>query len=141
VVREQRVASIYNLPMSERQKLIVSIVSLQLILAVLFITSKTWMSGPLQIYYQSYFADLLIPFSFYFLLILINDKHKYLRRWWARSLSVFALCSLSETLQYFGIYALATIFDPVDYLMYGLGVLLAAFIDRQLFTRAFSFWN
>jgi len=56
-------------------------------------------------------------------------------------LLVFGLCALSETLQYFGVYALATVFDPVDYLMYGMGVLLAAFVDRQIFTRMLPFWE
>ncbi len=54
---------------------------------------------------------------------------------------VFALCTTSEILQYFGIFALARVFDPIDIVMYGIGVLLASIVDRKVFTRIFSFWD
>ena len=116
-------------------------VVLQLVLAMFFIASKSWMSGSMRVIYQSYFADVIIPFGFYFLLTLSSDNHKQLKKWWVKALLVFGLCALSETLQYFGVFALARVFDPVDYLMYGVGVLLAAFVDRQIFTRIFSYWE
>lgn len=114
---------------------------LQLLTALLFAGGRGWMRGSLRVVYQSYAADVIIPFSFYFLLFLISDNHPQLKPWWVKALLVFGLCALSETLQYFGVFALARVFDPVDYLMYGLGVLLAAFVDRQIFTRIFLFWE
>lgn len=117
------------------------IVGMQFVLAGLLILAKGWMNSSMEIIYQSYFADVLIPFSFYFLLILASENHSQLKKWWIKALLVFGLCALSETLQYLGIYALARVFDPVDYVMYGLGVLLAAFVDRQVFSRLFKFWN
>jgi hypothetical protein len=127
--------------MSEKYKRAIFVVVLQLAVAMLFIANPNWMSGSLRVLYQSYFADVVIPFSFYFLLSLVSDNHKQLEKWWVKALLVFGLCALSETLQYFGVFALARVFDPVDYLMYGVGVLLAAFVDRQLFTRMLPFWE
>lgn len=46
----------------------------------------------------------------------------------------------TEILQYFGIFALARVFDPIDFVMYGIGVLSVAFVDRKMFVRAF-FWD
>ena len=132
---------IYNETMSEKNKRTIFVVVLQLAMAMLFIPSPSWMSGSMRVIYQSYFADVVIPFSFYFLLSLISDNFKKLKKWWVKALLVFGLCALSETLQYFGVFALARVFDPVDYLMYGVGVLLAAFVDRQIFTRLFPFWE
>jgi len=131
----------YNELMSEKNKRTIFVVVLQLVLAMFFIASKSWMSGSMRVIYQSYFADVIIPFGFYFLLTLSSDNHKQLKKWWVKALLVFGLCALSETLQYFGVFALARVFDPVDYLMYGVGVLLAAFVDRQIFTRIFSYWE
>ena len=127
--------------MSARNKRTIFVVVLQLALAMFFIANKSWMGGSMRVIYQSYFADVIIPFSFYFLLSLSSDNHKQLEKWWVKALLVFGLCALSETLQYFGFYALARVFDPVDYLMYGVGVLLAAFVDRQIFTRMLPFWE
>ena len=127
--------------MSEKNKRTIFVVVLQLVLAMFFIASKSWMSGSMRVIYQSYFADVIIPFSFYFLLSLMSDNHEQLKKWWVKALLVFGLCALSETLQYFGVFALARVFDPVDYLMYGVGVLLAAFVDRQIFTRIIPFWE
>jgi len=127
--------------MSAKNKRTIFVVVLQLAIAMLFIANPSWMSGSMRVIYQSYFADVIIPFSFYFLLTLVSDNFKQLKKWWVKALLVFGLCALSETLQYFGVFALARVFDPVDYLMYGVGVLLAAFVDRQIFTRMLPFWE
>ena len=127
--------------MSEKNKRTIFVVVLQLAIAMLFIANPSWMSDSMRVIYQSYFADVIIPFSFYFLLTLVSDNRKQLKKWWVKALLVFGLCALSETLQYFGVFALARVFDPVDYLMYGVGVLLAAFVDRQIFTRMLPFWE
>jgi hypothetical protein len=74
------------------------------------------------------------------LLFLVEDQFKKLQKWHSKALAIFLLCSLSETLQYFGIYALARVFDPLDFIMYATGVLLAAFFDRIIFKRIFTFW-
>ncbi len=127
--------------MEIKTKKIRLVVFMQLVIASFFVVGARWASLPVYLFFQSYFADIIIPFSFYFLLTMSGDETKYLNAWWKRALAILALTFASETLQYFGIYALARVFDPVDYLMYVIGVLLAAFVDRKIFTRTFSFWD
>lgn len=110
-------------------------------IASLFVIGADWASESIRQFYHSYFADIAIPFGFYFLLALVEDKFKQLRKWYSKSVCIFSLCAISETLQYFGIYALARVFDPMDYLMYALGALLAAFTDRIIFIKLISFWK
>jgi hypothetical protein len=117
------------------------VVLMQLIIASIFIVGARWASRPVYLFFQSYFADIIIPFAFYFLLTMQGDETRFLNSWWKRGLAILALTFTSETLQYFGIYALASVFDPLDYAMYVFGVSLAAFVDRKIFTRIFSFWG
>ena len=117
------------------------VVSLQIVGAALLILGANLSTGTLRIIYYSYFADVIIPFGFYFLLSLTQDKHPVFEKWQVKALSVFLLCAISETLQFFGIYALASVFDLFDFVMYGMGVLVAAFVDRVLFTKYLPFWD
>lgn len=127
--------------MQIKNKKVRLVVFMQLIIASIFVIGAGWASPPVYLFFQSYFADIIIPFAFYFLLTVRGDKSKYLNAWWKRALTILALTFTSEMLQYFGIYALARVFDPMDYLMYVIGVLLAAYVDRKIFTQAFSFWD
>lgn len=112
-----------------------------LIIASLFFIGVEWAGETAHRLFHSYFADIAIPFGYYLLLVLIEDKYKLFKTWYIKAGTVFSLCALSETLQYFNVYALARVFDPMDYAMYALGVLLAVLVDRILFTRMFCFWN
>lgn len=122
-----------------QNKRITLVVTLELVIAVLFIIGAKWAPHDIYILYQSYFADIFLPFGFYFLLT-INDKNIFFDKWWKRALAVFALTATSETLQYFEIYALARVFDPVDYIMYAIGVIFAVIVDRTVLTKNCSFW-
>lgn len=116
-------------------------VSVQLIIAFFFVLGADRTNHLFYILYQSFFADVFLPFGFYFLLSLRAEKSQFLNTWWKKVLTVFALCSISESLQYFGVYTLATVFDFLDFAMYGAGVLLAALVDKQLFARTIPFWD
>lgn len=122
-----------------KKKIVVT--SIQFVLVALMIIGANLTTGSLRIFYFSYFADLIIPFGFYFLLILSQRKHSVFEKWQVTSLSIFILCASSEMLQYFGIYALARVFDPLDFVMYGIGVLVAAFVDRNIFAKYLPFWD
>jgi hypothetical protein len=111
-----------------------------LFIASIFVIGADWASETLHQLFHSYFADIAIPFGFYFLLVLLEERHALIKKWYIKVGAVFFLCTLSETLQYFGVYALARVFDPLDYVMYALGVVLAAFVDRIIFKRVFGFW-
>ena len=72
----------------------------------------------------------------------MNDiQLKFLRKWYIKAGIVFGLSTLSEILQIFGIYFLGVTFDMLDIFMFGIGVLTAVFIDKQLFTRWIPFWE
>jgi len=117
------------------------IVGMLFIIAFLHIVGiGSWLSGYWRNIYSSYFSDVALPFSFYFLLCANQFRLPLLRHWIAKAAIVFALASAAETFQYFGVYALGVTFDPVDYLMYGVGVMLAAVVDTQVFSRIFKFW-
>lgn len=131
----------YNLFVEKQTKRVKLVVSIELAIALFFILSAGRASRSFYILYQSYFADIFLPFGFYFLLSLKGGKSNYLDTWWKRALAIFTLCATSEVLQYFGLFALARVFDPIDFVMYGVGILFAAFVDRKIFTRAFSFWD
>jgi hypothetical protein len=51
------------------------------------------------------------------------------------------LPSIAETCQYFGIPVLGSTFDPLDYLMYGMGAVSGVVVDTQVFSRMFGFWT
>lgn len=117
------------------------VVILLLLIACLFVIGGDWAGDTIHEFFHNYFADIAIPFGYYFLLVLFEDKFRPARKWYPKAAAIFVLCALSETLQYFGIYALARVFDPLDYLMYALGTCLAAFVDRMVFPRIFRFWK
>ena len=127
--------------MTNKTKKTILVIGVQLIIAFFFVLGADRTNHLFYILYQSYFADVFLPFGFYFLLSLEAHETQVLNTWWKKVITVFTLCSISETLQYFGVYALATVFDPLDFAMYGAGILLAALVDKQLFARTIPFWD
>ena len=116
-----------------RKKIIV--IGIQLFLALIFVIGADWASADIHRLFHSYYADIALPFGFYFLLIMIEDSFSFFRPWHNKALAVFLLTSTSEVLQYFSIYALARVFDPLDFAAYMSGVLMAAVIDIQVISR------
>jgi hypothetical protein len=98
--------------------------------------------------YVSFFNDLTIPFSFYFVLCLFEKWIPQLKAWQVKALLVFLLPASIEIGQLiyqkldltrvFSMYGGA--FDPLDLVVYAAGGLLAALLERQVFSRIFSFW-
>jgi hypothetical protein len=127
--------------MNKQNKKVMLVVFIQLVTAATFIVGAKWASRTIYIYYQSYFADIVIPFAFYFLLTTRENETRFLNVWWKRALVILALTATSESLQYFGIYALARVFDPIDYVMYVVGVFIAVMVDRKIFSRVLPFWD
>ena len=101
----------------------------------------TYLDGMLFTLYYSYFSDIIIPFGMYFLLCLNDVSIRFLQDWWVKALLVFATASLTEVMQAFGVPLLGQTFDPLDFVMFGVGVLLAAFVDGVLFNRVLPFWS
>jgi hypothetical protein len=103
-----------------------------------FVTGPNY-RGPFPVFVNGYLIDILLPMSLYFLLSLADLA--LFRTWWVKSLSVFGIGVVVETAQFFGAPLFGRTFDPLDYVMYAAGVLLAAFLDVVLFPRLFSFWE
>ena len=91
--------------------------------------------------YYSYFSDLILPFAAYFLLSLQEITISVFRKWYVKASLIFALTTLAEICQFFGIEVLGVTFDPFDILMYGIGVSAAALIDVKVFTKYLGFWT
>jgi cell shape-determining protein MreD len=88
----------------------------------------------------SYFSDLALPFGFYFLLALNEEKTAFLQKWWMKAGIVFLMAAFVEVGQYFGFYILGRTFDPIDIAVYASGVLLAVLVD-WIFSIVFKFWK
>lgn len=97
-------------------------------------------------WWMSYAKDLIQPFAFYFFLCI---GEKWLKTWRSRALLAFGLPTLLEFAQ--GLYhqirasyqhtlLYAGAFDPLDILMYALGVALAVLVERKLLARVLNFW-
>lgn len=111
------------------------IIGIELFIALIFFIGADWAGEGVHRFFHNHFADIALPFSYYFLLFLIEDTFSFFRPWHNKAFAVFLLVSTSEMLQYFGMYALATVFDPLDFVMYACGVLLASFIDRKVISK------
>jgi hypothetical protein len=77
----------------------------------------------------------------YFLLCLNDVIAPFLKDWWVKALIVFAAAAFTEMMQVFGVPLLGQTFDMLDFVMFAVGVLLAAFVDRTIFDRFFPFWS
>lgn len=100
----------------------------------------TYLSGNWFTLYYSFFGDVAVPVGTYFLLCASDVNLRVLRGWPTKVLLVFAMAATAEIAQGLGMPFLGSTFDPLDFVMYALGALLAAFLDRVVLSRAFSFW-
>jgi hypothetical protein len=100
-----------------------------------------YLNGDLYIYYYSFASDLVLPIGSYFMLSLVEIHFRFLRKWYVKLLIVFSVMTFSEIMQFFGIYLFGVTFDVLDILMYGIGSIMAAFFDKQIFERFIPFWK
>jgi len=98
------------------------------------------LNGEAYILYYSYFSDFILPFAWYFLLTINDAAVPVLRPWFVKAGIIFFLCTAAEICQLFGVEVLGVTFDPVDIMMYGAGVMLAAFADVKIFTPRIRSW-
>jgi len=117
----------------------VVIVSVEILIALLHFLTGSNYRGPYPGFVNGYLLDILVPFAFYFLLCL--NEFSLLRHWIVKSTLVFGAASSVEIAQLFGVPLFGQTSDPVDFIMYGIGVLLAAILDTTVFPRIFGFWT
>ena len=90
-------------------------------------------NGPLRPFVTGYLIDILLPFAMYLLLGVQNLE--VLQRRLVRVLLVFGVAASSETLQYYGVAIFGRTFDPLDYLMFGIGIAGAALFEWAILSR------
>jgi hypothetical protein len=103
-----------------------------------FFTGSSY-KGPYSGFVNGYLLDILVPFGFYFLLGL--SKFSLLKPWIVKSILMFGAASFTEIAQFFGVPIFGQTFDPVDFVMFGMGVILAAIFDIIVFPQIFNFWT
>ncbi len=91
--------------------------------------------------YYSYFSDFAAPFGTYFLLCAVELQVPFFRNWKIKAAGTFLLPAIAETGQYLGIPILGTTFDPLDYIIYGIGTIAAVLVETQILARFLAFWN
>ena len=119
--------------------LIIILIQVTIALMHVFRLGQVFQGQAYQLYY-GYFSDFIIPFGAYFLLTLNDATIPVLRKWYVKAGLIFALAAFAEICQFFGIEVLGVTFDPFDILVYGMGVLAAAFIDVKVFSKYLGFW-
>lgn len=97
-----------------------------------FLTGPRY-SGPFPVFVNSYMIDILLPFVMY--LVLGIAEVTIFRSGIVRGVAVFAVGVLTETLQLFAVPVFGRTFDPLDYLMFGGGVLLGVVFERIVLSR------
>ena len=113
-------------------------VSMVIPIALLHFFTGSNYRGPYPGFVNGYLLDILLPFAFYFLLCL--NEFSLLRSWMVKSSLVFAVGASVEIAQFYGVPIFGRTFDPLDFVMYGIGVLSAAILDTTVFPRILEFW-
>ena len=92
--------------------------------------------------WTSYAKDLIQPFAFYFFLCL---GERWLKTWQVRALIAFGIPTVLEIGQFFYYWISPThyvgLFDPMDIVMYAVGVGIAVLVDQKVFANILNFWQ
>lgn len=109
------------------------IVSISLFVGLLHFVIGPDYQGIFKEFVRGYLIDLLLPMNLYLLLQIALRKHISVKK--ARIISalfVFAFGTTVEILQFFDIDFFGSTYDPLDLLMYGLGIGLGIIIDLTI---------
>lgn len=109
------------------------VVSIAVIVSLLhFLTGPNY-RGPGPVIVNGYMLDILVPFAMYLVLGIMQEPVQLNSA--ARGAFVFAVGAVSETLQFFNVPIFGQTFDPLDYLMFVVGILLGIVFERKLLSR------
>lgn len=119
------------------QKLIV--VSIALGVGALHFLTGPGYRGPWPVFVNGYMIDILLPFAM--VLVLGVADQPPLRSEITRSVLVFGVGAVTETLQCFGVPIFGQTFDPLDYVMFAIGVGLAVAFEKAVLSKVISSSN
>ena len=126
---------------NQRIRIIIGVIILLILAAIHGFRVGSYLSGDAYIFYYSYVSDIMLPIGAYFMLCM-NEAHlTFLRKWYVKVIIVFSAMALSEIFQYYGIYFFGVTFDWIDILMYAIGALTAAFLDKRIFEKFIPYWK
>ena len=74
--------------MNINNKKIQIVVGIQLLIALIFFIGADWAGEEARRFFHSYYADFALPFGFYFLLIMVENKWRFVRTWHGKALGV-----------------------------------------------------
>jgi hypothetical protein len=111
----------------------VIVVCIALLVGLLHFLTGPGYRGPFPAFVNGYMIDILLPFAMY--LVLGIARQSVLRSGVARGGLVFAVGATTETLQYFGVPIFGRTFDVLDYVMFGIGIGLAAAFEWVVLSR------
>jgi hypothetical protein len=121
-------------------RMAVAIVVILLIAVIHIFRVGSYLSGRLFVLYYSYFSDIVIPIAIYFLLCINDITLPILKGWRTKATLVLLIATAAEIAQGFGIPLLGNTFDILDFVMFGVGALIAVGLDKLL-SVVFSFWS
>lgn len=90
-------------------------------------------AGPFRTFVNGYLIDILLPLSMYLLLSLPEPPARL--PWFGRAALVLAVGVTVELLQLRGAHFLGRTFDPLDIIMYALGVLGGRVLELAVLSR------
>lgn len=112
------------------------IVAISLSVGVLHFVLGPDYHGPLRNFVRGYLIDMLLPMNLYLLLQISLRKIFTIGR--SRTIAafgVFAIGLVVEIAQYNKIHLFGSTFDPMDLLMYGIGIGLGMVLDLTIVER------
>ena len=89
--------------------------------------------GPFPHFVNGYLIDVLLPSAMYLLLGI--PGYPLLRGPAVRAALVFAVGAGTESLQYAGVNVFGSTYDPLDYLMFAVGIGLGILFERTVLDR------
>lgn len=110
-------------------------------IVMIYLTIESGYRGPLQNFVNAYLMDILAPMGFYFMFCTENIKNLFLKSWQIKGIIIILATFFVETAQYYNYQLFGNTFDPLDYLMYVVGVSLAVLLDLKIFPSILPFWN
>ncbi len=130
-----------NLKPNHNVRIIVGVAVLLLIAAMHGFRLGQLLSGKIYQLYYSFASDLVLPIGAYFMLCMNEIQIRFLRKWYVKAIIVFSVMTFSEIMQAFDVYFFGVTFDFLDILMFGIGTLLAAFVDKLVLEKLIPNWK